>query len=83
MREQRGLVDGLIRTDPLQPRWTIGGGGLVPVDAEAPGAPLFTLSTRGDGDFRLAGVAFGTLENTATIQSGTMEIWSWRAWTAL
>ncbi|MCC6261963.1 MAG: hypothetical protein IT169_00175 [Bryobacterales bacterium] len=56
-------------------RWMIGGGGLVPVDAEAPGQPFFTLGTRANGDFRLSGVGFGTLENTATIQSGTMEIY--------
>lgn len=56
-------------------RWTIGGGGLVPVDAEAPGAPLFSLGTRGNGDLRLSGVGFSTLDNTATIQSGTMEIY--------
>lgn len=56
-------------------RWTVGGGSLVPVDAEAPGLPVFTLSTRGNGDLRLSGVGFDTLENTATIQSGTAEIY--------
>ncbi len=56
-------------------RWMIGGGGVIPVDTEIPGVPFFTLGTSGNGDLSLTGVGFETLENTKTIQSGTMEIY--------
>ncbi|MDZ7637271.1 MAG: hypothetical protein U5J83_03315, partial [Bryobacterales bacterium] len=56
-------------------RWMIGGGGVIPVDADVPGLPLFTLNSRGNGDLSLTGIGFETLENTKTIQSGTIELY--------
>lgn len=58
-------------------RWLIGGGSVIPVDTDIPGTPLFTLATQGAGDLSLSGVGFETLENTHTIQSGTLEILYW------
>jgi hypothetical protein len=55
-------------------RWMIGGGSVIPVDTDVPGLPVFTLSTRGNGDLSLSGVGFESLDNTKTIQSGTLQI---------
>lgn len=65
-------IDGSVIT-----RWIVGGGSLVPVDTDVASEPIFTLSTRGTGDLSLSGVGFSTLENTRTIQSGTLEIHFW------
>lgn len=55
-------------------RWLIGGGGIIPVDTEPPATPLFTLATRGNGELSLTGVGFTQLENTQTIETGTLQL---------
>jgi hypothetical protein len=55
-------------------RWQIGGGSVIPVDAEPPGEPVFALSADGAGTLLLAGIGFTDLASTTTIQSGTLTI---------
>lgn len=55
-------------------RWQIGGGSVFPVDTAVPGEPLFALGSDGAGMLLLSGVGFEELANTATVQSGTTEL---------
>lgn len=46
-------------------------------DTDVPGAPSFAISTLGRGEFEFGGIAFETLDNTHTIQSGTLRVQYW------
>jgi hypothetical protein len=55
-------------------RYLLGGG---TADSGVPGAPIFGLDWAGDGTLIIAGVAFTSLTNTASITSGTFTIYFW------
>jgi hypothetical protein len=44
-------------------------------DVDVPGAPVFALSSGGDGALEVSGVGFGSLENTATADSGLLKVY--------
>jgi len=55
-------------------RYLLGGG---TADSGVPGAPIFGLDWAGDGTLVVAGIAFPSLTNTASITSGTFTIHFW------
>jgi hypothetical protein len=56
-------------------RWQIGGGSVFPTDTDVPAEPLFSLDADGAGMLLLSGIGFPDLENTTTIQSGTLQLY--------
>ena len=46
-------------------------------DSDVPGMPSFAISTLGRGEFEFGGIAFETLENTRTIESGSLRVHYW------
>ena len=46
-------------------------------DLDVPGMPAFGLSAPGQGSLEIAGIGFGTLENTNTIRTGTLTVHYW------
>ena len=46
-------------------------------DTDVPGAPSFAISTLGRGELEFGGIAFETLDNTRTIESGTLRVRYW------
>ena len=57
-------------------RWRLTGGGAA-LDEDVPGAPVFGLMTRHDGQLALGPVAFESLKNTRTISSATLALHYW------
>ncbi|MGH9674827.1 MAG: phage tail protein, partial [Bryobacteraceae bacterium] len=58
-------------------RWQIDGGGGSLVDNDVAEAPTFAVSVIGQGTVELAAVAFSDLQNTSSIESGTMMMHFW------
>ncbi len=56
-------------------RWQIGGGSVFPADSDIPGEPFFALAADGAGTLLLSGLGFADLQNTSTIQTGTLQIY--------
>ncbi len=46
-------------------------------DADVPPEPVFGVTTMGQGAVEIAGIGFGTLDNTVTIRSGTLTLHYW------
>ena len=46
-------------------------------DSDVPGMPTFAITTLGRGEFEFGGIAFDSLDNTHTIQSGTLRVHYW------
>jgi hypothetical protein len=55
-------------------RWTLGG---QVEDVGLPGLPQFTVSAPGGGELDLSGIGFDDLTNTASVSSGTLQLFSW------
>jgi hypothetical protein len=58
-------------------RWRLKGGEGSGGDEDVPPAPLFGLSTAGQGLLEVGGIAFPTLENTRTATAGTLTLHYW------
>ena len=56
-------------------RWILGGASGLVHDLEPPDQPVFLLITNGDGQVYLNSVAFSNLQNTHTVQSGTLTVY--------
>ena len=55
-------------------RWILGGASGLLQDSKVPGEPVFLLFTNGEGQVYLNSVAFSSLQNTHSIQSGTLTL---------
>jgi hypothetical protein len=55
-------------------RWPLGGG---KSDAGLPGSPEFLLSVPGGGNVTVFDIGFEHLDNTSSVSSGTLQIFSW------
>ena len=55
-------------------RWTLGGG---KADVGLAGPPAFSLSAPGAGALTLSQVGFGDLSNISSVNSGTLQLFSW------
>jgi hypothetical protein len=55
-------------------RWPLGAG---KSDAGLPGAPDFLLSVPGGGNVTIFDISFEELENTSSVSTGTLQIFSW------
>ncbi len=58
-------------------RWNIGGSSGSLVDTDVPPAPSFALEPKPQGTVSLVGVGFPTLDNTHTVQAGTLRLFYW------
>jgi len=58
-------------------RWRIGGGSLVPLDADVPQMPVFGLQPTGKGTLELSAIGFVDLTNTRTITTATLTVYYW------
>ncbi|HBY60805.1 MAG TPA: hypothetical protein DEH78_13365, partial [Solibacterales bacterium] len=58
-------------------RWQIGGANGLVLDSDVADAPVFGLSTDGQGNLEIVGVAFPSLERTRSIQAGTLTVGFW------
>jgi len=58
-------------------RWVIGGGTGLALDIDVPGAPVFGIYPTGQGAVEVTAVSFGELENTRSIQAGTLSLHYW------
>ncbi len=58
-------------------RWTIGGATGGNADPDVPGRPVFGLLAGGQGTVIAGAVGFESLDNTATIQAGTLTVHFW------
>jgi len=65
--------EGTAELCPLT-RWPLGGG---KSDAGIPGLPDFLLTVPGGGNVTIFDIGFEDLDNTSSVSSGTLEIFSW------
>ncbi|MBV8817820.1 MAG: hypothetical protein JO022_05645 [Acidobacteriaceae bacterium] len=57
-------------------RWRILGGGM-PADTDVPPAPVFGLSSVGQGSVAIQGISFPNYDNTRSVTAGTLTVWYW------
>ncbi|MDX2153229.1 MAG: phage tail protein [Bryobacteraceae bacterium] len=58
-------------------RWQVGGAPGQLSDVDVPGAPTFGLATDGQGNLEVVGVGFQNLQNTRSLQAGTLIVGYW------
>ncbi len=71
-QNQESVYEGAIVT-----RWRIGGSTGSAVDSTPPGPPSFGLALTGRGTVEVTGVSFVSLNNTRTIEAGTLSLLYW------